>query len=151
MLKKLSFHFPSLSTLLNISILSIAVFQTALCCAEETKDAALNDRGIGPVKSVELTSPNADLAAQGKAIFTTKCSACHKVDARYVGPNLGGVTKRRSPEWIMNMMLNPQEMTQKNPIAQDLFGEYLVPMTFQNITEKDARAILEYFRLIDSK
>ena len=111
--------------------------------------AALSSHGVGPVKSVALADIDAGLADKGKAAFAAKCSACHKLGERYVGPDLAGVTKRRSPEWIMNMILNPQEMTQKDPIAQELFGEYLVQMTFQNVSEPDTRAILEYFRQHD--
>lgn len=44
------------------------------------------------------------------------------------------------------MILNPQQMTQENPAAKELFATYLVQMTFQNITPDNARAILEYFR-----
>ncbi|MEO0169795.1 MAG: cytochrome c, partial [candidate division WOR-3 bacterium] len=84
-------------------------------------------------------------------IFKTKCSACHKLDERYVGPALKGVTKRRTPEWIMNMILNPEEMTKNDPIAKKLLEEYLTQMTFQNVSEDEARAILEYFRLVDSQ
>lgn len=115
--------------------------------AEDT----LSDVGVGPIKKLELKPIDNALAAHGKDVFAAKCSACHKVGSRYVGPDLAGVTKRRSPEWIMNMILNPQEMIQKNPVAQDLFGEFLVPMTFQNVVETDARAIVEYFREHDSK
>ncbi len=130
-----------------IYYLALMLATATACLAEEAGDpAALQNRGIGPVKSIELKSVDAALAARGKEVFATKCSACHKLDQRYVGPALGAITKRRSPEWIMNMMLNPQEMTQKDPIAQELFGEYLVQMTFQNITEADARSILEYLR-----
>ena len=106
----------------------------------------LGNTGVGPVKKVELKPLDTTLAAKGKEIFTSKCSACHKIGERYVGPDLAGVSKRRSPEWTMNMMLNPQEMIQKDPVAKDLFGEFLVPMTFQNISEADARAVFEYLR-----
>lgn len=47
------------------------------------------------------------------------------------------------------MMLNPVEMTQKDPEAKRLYQEYLLQMTFQDVTEDDARAILEYFRSKD--
>jgi hypothetical protein len=50
----------------------------------------------------------------------------------------------------MNMMLNPQQMTQENPAAKELFATYLVQMTFQDVSHDDARAILEYFRSVDS-
>jgi hypothetical protein len=49
----------------------------------------------------------------------------------------------------MNMVLNPVEMTQKDPTAQELLATYLTQMTFQNVSEEDARAILEYFRQLD--
>ena len=83
--------------------------------------------------------------------FGGTCSACHKLDQRYVGPALTGVTKRRTPEWIMNMILNPQEMTQKDPIAKDLLATHFTQMSFQNVTQEEARAILEFFRQNDSQ
>ena len=115
--------------------------------------AAGVDRGIGPVTEVMKLDPTIDkkLAEKGKGIFTVKCSACHKIEERYVGPALKGVTKRRSPEWIMNMALNPAGMLESNDAAKELFGTYLVPMTFQNVTKDEVRAILEYFRANDEK
>jgi hypothetical protein len=50
----------------------------------------------------------------------------------------------------MNMMLNPEQMTKENPTAKQLFAQYLTQMTFQNVTQDDARAILEYFRSLDN-
>ncbi len=102
--------------------------------------------GIGPVKGLKLESFNKELATKGRTFFVGKCSACHKIEERYVGPALKGVTERRSPSWIMNMILNPAEMVQKDPTALSLLEEFLVPMTFQNVSQDEARAILEYFR-----
>lgn len=111
----------------------------------------MKNKGIGPVTSVEVGPLDAALAEKGKGIFESKCGACHKFDQKYVGPALGGVTKRRTPEWIMNQILNPVEMAQKDPIGQELLATYLTQMTFQNVTQEDTRAILEYFRQVDSK
>ncbi|MEX1054621.1 MAG: c-type cytochrome, partial [Rhodothermales bacterium] len=72
--------------------------------------------------------------------------ACHKMDERYVGPALGDVTERRAPAYIMNMMLNPEEMIQKHPEVKALLAQYLTPMPNQQLTEADARAVLEYLR-----
>lgn len=106
--------------------------------------------GIGPVKEeVKLDPVNDVLAARGKDLFNVKCVACHKFDSRLVGPPLKDVTKRRRPEWIMNQMLNPLEMTQKDPVSKELFAQYLVQMTFQDVNMLDARAILEFFRAVD--
>jgi len=108
-----------------------------------------DELGIGPVKEVKLGAIDKNLVEKGQQTFNIKCASCHKFDSRLVGPPLQGVTKRRKPEWIMNMILNPQQMTQENPTAQELFATYLVQMTYQDVTQDDARAILEYFRSID--
>jgi cytochrome c len=106
----------------------------------------MKNLGIGPVKSITLGEIDEAMVAEGKEVFKLKCSACHKISKRVVGPALADITKRRSPEWIMNMILNPEEMVEKDPIAKKLLAEYLAPMANQSLTEKEARLILEYFR-----
>ena len=105
------------------------------------------DKGIGPIKQVDLGSGvDAALVAKGEEVFTLKCSACHKLDEALTGPPLGQVMSQRTPEFIMNMMLNPDEMVQKHPEVKAMLGQYFVPMPNQNLTEDDARAVLEYLR-----
>jgi cytochrome c len=105
--------------------------------------------GVGPVKEVKLGPIDPQLADKGQDIFQAKCTPCHRIDTRFLGPPLKGVTKQRRPEWIMNMILNPMQMTQDNKYARELFVQYPVQMTFQNVTQEDARAILEYLRYND--
>ncbi len=109
-----------------------------------------SNKGIGPVKSVNLTDDiDQALAVKGETVFKNMCSACHKTDKKFIGPALVGVTERRSPEWIMNMILNPEEMIQQDPIAKQLMIESnMAVMANQNLTEEEARAILEYFRTL---
>lgn len=116
----------------------------------EEKGEGDESKGVGPIHDLELGALDEALAAKGEKAFSGTCSACHKMDARYVGPALAGVTKRRKPEWIMNMIMNPTEMTQKDPTAKALLGEYMTQMSV-NATEEEARAILEYFRKMDGK
>ncbi len=117
--------------------------------AEEMKDDGL---GFGPVKSITIPQEiDEKMAADGSKYFEAKCTACHKfAPEKYVGPGLMGITKRRKPEWIMNMILNPLEMTQRDPVAKELFATYLTQMTNQNVTEPEARSIYEYFRKMDA-
>lgn len=105
------------------------------------------ENGIGPVKTLDIAaSIDAALATRGEEIFNQKCSACHKLDERYVGPPLRDVSTRRTGRFIMNQLLNPAEMAQKHPEGKQLLAEYLTQMPDQQLTQEDARAILEYLR-----
>lgn len=106
----------------------------------------MDDKGVGPITSITLGDIDKALVDEGQSIYKAKCSACHKLSKRFVGPGLKGVTQRRSPEWIMNMILNPEVMVVENVAAKQLLIEYSAPMANQSLTEAEARAILEYFR-----
>ncbi|MDH5657117.1 MAG: cytochrome c [Spirochaetia bacterium] len=111
----------------------------------------MSDKGVGPVSSLTLGELDAALASSGEKLFNEKCSSCHKMEKRYIGPALAGVTQRRTPEWVMNMILNPEGMVQENEAAKKLLMEYSAPMANQSLTEDEARSILEYFRKVDSE
>ena len=102
-------------------------------------------KGVGPIEDVDVASLDRALAPKGNEVFTAKCTACHKMEERYVGPALKGVTTRREPEWIMNMILNPDVMVKQDPTARDLLAKFIAPMTNQNLTEEEAKAVLVYF------
>lgn len=108
----------------------------------------MQNKGIGPITSLELGDLNMDMAKQGEEVYNRLCTACHKATEKYIGPAPAGILERRTPEWVMNMILNPVEMTEKDPIAKALMAEYLSPMANQNLTEEEARAVLEYFRTL---
>jgi cytochrome c len=110
----------------------------------------LENKGVGPITEVNLAAAiDEELALAGKAYFEESCTICHKPDAVFIGPPPKGILKRRSPEWIMNMILNPNRMLRDDPLAKDLFMEFNgTPMNDQGMTEEQARAILEYFRTI---
>jgi mono/diheme cytochrome c family protein len=108
--------------------------------------AAQLEHGIGPVEAFDPGPIDPNLADHGQEVFTIKCSACHKMDTRYVGPPLGDVTSRRSPAYVMNMILNPAEMVEKHPEAKALFAQFMTPMPNQSLTKDEARAVLEYLR-----
>ncbi|MBZ9778468.1 c-type cytochrome [Psychroflexus sp. CAK8W] len=118
---------------------------------EISAEDALANIGIGPIKSVDVGEGiNKEMATRGEKVYNNLCTACHKMEKKFVGPSLGGVTERRSPEWIMNMIMNPEEMIKKDPIAKQLLVESnMAVMANQNVSEEDTRAILEYFREYD--
>ncbi len=105
------------------------------------------------IESVELTNPlNAEWVTKGKAAYEMKCLACHKLDeTRVVGPGWAGVTKRREPVWIMNMITNVDMMLETDEEAQKLLEMCLVRMPNQNMTEQEAREVLEFMRQNDGE
>lgn len=100
---------------------------------------------------VQLSTPlNADWVAQGKQIYDVKCQSCHKLDdTRVVGPGWKGITQKREPAWIMNMITNVDVMLEQDPEAQKLLEQCLVRMPNQNISKDEARSILEFMRSND--
>ena len=107
----------------------------------------LTNQGIGPVKDLVFSEIDNEMVQLGKQLYDQKCTACHKFDKRYIGPSLDGLYERRSPSWVMNIMLNPIEMVKKDPVAMQLLEEYNnVIMYNQNLTYDEARAIAEYLR-----
>lgn len=108
------------------------------------------ENGVGPIKEkIELGQIDMIKAKSGEKIFTEKCTQCHKLDERYTGPALKDVTSRRTPEFILNQILNPEEMTKRHPEVKKLLATYPTQMTFQNVSVDDAKAILEYFRSVN--
>jgi mono/diheme cytochrome c family protein len=104
------------------------------------------EQGIGPIHDLELGPVDDALAAAGADAFLIKCSACHKIEERYVAPELGTVLSRRRPEFVMNMILNADEMVLRHPVVQELLVEYFTPMPVQVTDQAEARSILEYLR-----
>lgn len=104
------------------------------------------DKGIGPIKALALAPVDARLAEQGKQIFDGKCTACHSLDKDTTGPALGSVLKGQTPEFVMNMLLNTAEMTQKNETIKKLAAKFGMPMPPPGLTQDQARAVLEYLR-----
>lgn len=147
---------------LKLVILFVIAIVMASCGGEKPKNDApaaapieekvadtdpMSNKGIGPISSVVLGEIDQVMVSEGETVFKAKCTACHKLSKKFIGPALKGITERRSPEWIMNMTLNPEEMIAKDPIAKQLLFEANgAPMANQNITEEEARALLEYFR-----
>lgn len=88
----------------------------------------------------------------GKATYGLKCQSCHKLtEEKLVGPGWMGVTKKRQPVWIMNMITNVDMMLEKDPEAQKLLELCLVRMPNQNISKDEARQVIEFMRSNDGE
>lgn len=110
-------------------------------------------KGIGAVKNVTLNTPlEQDRVKRGLSIYEMKCLSCHKLDdQRIVGPGWKDITKKRKPEWIMNMITNVDVMLDQDPEAQKLLELCLMRMPNQNMSIGDARDVLEFMRQNDGE
>ncbi len=115
------------------------------------KSSQQEDKGIGPVKEVKLGPVNKMLVDKGNNIFNSKCSLCHDIDDVNLAPPLRGVTKKLSPVFIMNYLMNTAENQKKDPYVKKLIQQWkTVPMMKdQKLKDKDARAVLEFLRSLD--
>jgi len=114
------------------------------------------DEKHGPeIKESEITMTNplnAEWVAAGKAVYEMKCQSCHRLtEEKLVGPGWKGVTKKRQPVWIMNMITDTEMMLDSDPEAQKLLELCMVRMPNQNISKDESRHILEFMRSIDGE
>lgn len=108
-------------------------------------------RGEGKFTTVDVgSSLDAAKAGLGEQIAQVKCGGCHKLTGeKLVGPGWAGVTQRRKPEWIMNFITNTEVMINKDPEVQAQLELCLVRMPNQNLSDDDARNLLEFMRKND--
>jgi cytochrome c2 len=102
---------------------------------------------------VTVTNPlNAEWVTGGKSIYELKCQSCHRLtEEKLVGPGWKDVTKRRQPVWIMNMITNVEMMLETDPEAQKLLEQCMVRMPNQNLSNEEARKVLEFMRNNDGE
>ncbi len=86
---------------------------------------------------------------QGQKNFQTLCSVCHTIGrGRLVGPDLQGVSERRSEGWIIRFVQHSQELVAAgDPDAVALFQEFnRIPMPDQPLSDEEIRGIIGYIR-----
>src|SRR5688572_9591534 len=165
-INNLQFIIMKLKSILTTAIVSAGIFFFFACNGgEATNDETSSGNGPAATEQnevhgsqikkgeVNLTTPlNQAWVTAGKSTYDVKCQSCHKLsEERVVGPGWAGVTKRREPHWIMNMITNVDMMLETDPEAQKLLEQCLVRMPNQNISKDQAREILEFKRHNDGE
>ena len=92
-------------------------------------------------------------AVQGKLAFESKCLACHSVgQGKKLGPDVAGVTRRRSDAWLARWLKEPEKMLEADPVAKAMLKEYNnLPMPNQSLTDAEVRQYIKYFHWIDAQ
>ena len=100
--------------------------------------------------SAEPTDPD---TGQAKLNFESKCLACHSVgQGKKIGPDIAGVTKRRSDDWLFSWMKSPEKMLETDPDAKAMLKEHNnIPMPNQGLSDAEIKGYIKYFRWIDSQ
>ena len=93
-----------------------------------------------------------EAAERGEKLFQLKgCSACHAFGTKMSGPDLAGVSMRRTGLWLENQILHPDVMVKQDPIARELFAKHMLQMPNQGLTPEQAKDVIEYLKSVDAK
>ena len=89
----------------------------------------------------------------GKLNFESKCVACHSVgQGRKLGPDMVGVTKRRTEAWLTRWLGSPETMLESDLDAKGMLKEYdNLPMPNQNLSAEEIRHFIRYFKWVDAQ
>lgn len=80
------------------------------------------------------------------ALFQSKCAKCHTVGrGDRVGPDLKGVTERRTREWLSGFIRKPADYLDKDPEAKKLLEKFNgVRMDVPGLSSADADGLIDY-------
>ncbi len=92
--------------------------------------------------------------AEGKQLFQANCAACHKLDAKLIGPALANVASRRSKEWLHAWIKDNNALRATGDAdAKAIFEQFNgMPMTpFPQLSVDDIDKIIAYTSFVESK
>ena len=100
------------------------------------------------------TAAIAGTAEKGKKLFTERsCMSCHAVGSEgsaKTGPNLAGVTQRRSKAWLSKWLQNPDTM-RTDPVIQKMDSKYHSTMPNLGLSATDVDDLLTYLSAAPGK
>jgi cytochrome c551/c552 len=146
---------------ISMTVLALAFVLALAACGkktegETTSTASNSSSASGGVETVSKydSGPRAgespvdeERAEAGEKLFQAKgCSACHTFGKKMSGPDLAGVTTRRTAEWMENQILHPEVMTKTDPISHQLFAEMALQMPNQGLTADEAKSVIEFLK-----
>jgi cytochrome c551/c552 len=86
---------------------------------------------------------------EGKAIFSSRCAACHNINKTLTGPALAGVDQRRSIDWIISFVHSSQSVIKNgDKEALALFEKFnKIPMPdHKDLSADNIKSIVEYIK-----
>jgi cytochrome c551/c552 len=127
-------------------------------CGEKTAETGGGTAPVAETSPLDVGPRAGDspvaaaLAEKGEGLFKEKgCTACHAYGKRLTGPDLKGVTRRRTQPWMEKQILHPEIMTKEDPISRAMMGEYSLQMANQGLSPDEAKSVIEYFKKLDEE
>jgi mono/diheme cytochrome c family protein len=110
-------------------------------CARQSPAQARSRRGE--------THADPAVVARGAKMFKDKgCAVCHTIGKSgntAEGPDLAGVTDRRTHEWLVAWLKDPNAMFGNDPVADALYKQYHnVKMPNMHLGASDIEVLLAY-------
>jgi len=131
------------------SIIVITIISSSCKTELKTEPFVLSKdtKGIGPIDQLTLPIISDSIMKLGLQLFTDECSQCHTMEYKNTGPDISDILAIRKPEWVMNFLLNKEEMLIKDSLANMTLEKYKDKCGAEITKENDAFKILEYLRM----
>ena len=85
----------------------------------------------------------------GEKIFSSRCMACHKINADFAGPALAGVDKRHSIDWIIKFVHSSQTVIKSGDTsAMALFKKFngIVMPDHPDLSNDDIKSVVAFIK-----
>ncbi|MCB9360868.1 MAG: c-type cytochrome [Flavobacteriales bacterium] len=118
-----------------------------LCGGCDNNTKFKSPKRIELIDTLQLTVISDSLMQRGQRLFKDKCAQCHTMEFKNSGPDISDILANRKPEWVVNFLLNKEEMLQRDSIAIRTRVKYNEDCGTKITTKNEALEILEYLRI----
>ena len=108
--------------------------------------------GFAPV--LQAQQQDMALASRGEKLFILRsCYGCHTFGRHLAGPDLTGVTARRSVDWLRKFLTDPEAMVHQDSAAARLWeaNKGYPIMKIQKLNAPEIEALIQYLQRQDSR
>ena len=94
-----------------------------------------------------VTTLHAQDVKEGEKIFKSKCTSCHAIDRKVVGPALKGIPETKDEAWLIKWIKNSQALIASGDAeAIKIFEENnkLVMTSFTDLSDDQIKSVLAY-------
>jgi protein SCO1 len=122
-----------------------------LCAAGSTRVPA---QQVGSSVAIAQQQLPDTLFERGKAIFNQRgCVSCHSIGKGVIAaPDLAGVANRRSREWLVSWLRDPEPMLDTDKAAIKMMKSFNgMRMPNLRLTDEEINAVITYMELVPTK